>query len=94
MLQEAKNLVCRTVSKVNQYKTGLTALLVAAIMSVPYLASAQSNDITLEVPDINYGGIASQLMGYLVPVVLAAIGVGLSIWIVCLLYRLFRSLGK
>ena len=94
MLQEAKNLVCRTISKVNQYKTGLTAMLVAAVMSVPYLASAQTNDVTLTVPEINYGGIASQLMTALVPVVLAAIGIGLSVWCVVLLYRMFRSIGK
>ena len=91
---DVKKIFRGAVSKVSQFKTGLTALMVSAIMSVPYLASAQTNDVTLDVPDINYGGIASQLMAYLIPVVLAAIGVGLSIWIVCLLYRLFRSMGK
>lgn len=85
MLQEAKKFVCGAVSKVCRFKAGITAALVAAVMSFPYLAMAQTNDITLSVPEIDYGSVASQLMTALVPVVLAAIGIGLSIWIVILL---------
>lgn len=91
---DVKKVFFNAVSKVRQFKAGVTAALVAGVMSVPFLASAQTNDVTLSVPEINYGSVATQLMTALVPVVLAAIGIGLSIWIITLLYRMFRTLGR
>ena len=92
---DVKKTVLCVASKVNKVKS---YLMVAAITGLSVLfgssAFAQMNDITLTVPEINYASVASELMTSLVPVVLAAIGIGLSIWVITLLYRLFRSMGK
>jgi len=93
---DVKKTVLCVASKVNKVKS---YLMVAAITGLSVLfgssAFAQTpSDITLTVPEINYASVASELMTALVPVVLAAIGIGLSIWVITLLYRLFRTMGR
>jgi hypothetical protein len=91
MFQVVKSVVSRVVS----CRAAVTGALVAAVMALPCLVFAQtSQPITLTVPDVDYASVATQLMTALVPVVLAAIGIGLSIWCIVLLYRLFRNIGK
>ncbi len=86
----------KVVSKVCHFKTAAVTLAVCAFASfgIPAFAQETAKDITLTVPEINYAGVASSLMTSLIPVVLAAIGIGLSIWVITLLYRMFRSMGK
>lgn len=66
------------------------------ILSVVCFYSSEvysQEDITLSVPEINYGSVASQLMSALVPVVLTAIGIGLSIWVLWICSLRFRGIS-
>ena len=94
-MQDAKKCVGRVVSKFHQWKVGLTGLLVAVIAGVASLASAQAPaPVNVAIPDIDYPGIATSMLSALTPAIVAAIGLGLSIWGISFIYRKFKSMGR
>ena len=81
------------VSKFQSVKTSATALIVAAVVSVTTFAQAQT-PVPVDIPSIDYPGIATSLLTALTPALVAAIGLGLSIWGISFIYRKFKSMGR
>ena len=76
-----KNVCKFAVSKFQCAKTSATALIVAAVVSVTTFAQAQTPmPVSVDIPNIDYPGIATSLLTALTPALVAAIGLGLSIW--------------
>ena len=83
------------VSKFQSVKTSATALIVAAVVSVTTFAQAQTPmPVQVDIPSIDYPGIATSLLTALTPALVAAIGLGLSIWGISFIYRKFKSMGR
>jgi len=93
-MQDAKNSwVGRLVTKVR--KVGMTVFLLALIVGVASLASAQAPiSIPVQVPDFDYAGVATKLLGLMATAVAAAIGLGLSFYGIRWLYRIFKGMAK
>ena len=73
----------------------MTALIVAAVVSVTTFAQAQTPmPVQVDIPNIDYPGIATSLLTALTPALVAAIGLGLSIWGISFIYRKFKSMGR
>ena len=82
-------------SKFRSMKTSATALIVAAVVSVTMFAQAQTPmPVQVDIPNIDYPGIATSLLTALTPALVAAIGLGLSIWGISFIYRKFKSMGR
>jgi len=92
---DVKKVCSSVVSKFSQLKTKLT---VAAVCCTTALlggsAFAVPGDVAVAIPDINYGGVATSVLTALTPGIVAAIGLGLSIWGVTFIYRKFKQMGK
>jgi len=83
------------VSKFRSAKTSATALIVAAVVSVTMFVQAQTPmPVQVDIPSIDYPGIATSLLTALTPALVAAIGLGLSIWGISFIYRKFKSMGR
>ena len=89
-----KSILC-VASKVNQVKS---YLMVAAIVGMSAIcgssAFAQSTTIPVDVPDLDFAGVATDLLAAVIPGLVAAIGLGLSIWGIAFIYRKFKSMGR
>jgi hypothetical protein len=87
------------VSNVRRVKTNVTALMIAAIVGVTALIGssplyAQSQTIDVQVPDLDFAGVGTSVLSAVVPGLVAAIGLGLSVWAISFIYRKFKSMGK
>jgi len=82
------------ISKFQSCKSFVTGLLVAAVVGVTTFAQAQPMPVNVDIPDIDYPGIATSVLTALVPALVAAIGLGLSIWCIAFIYRKFKSMGR
>jgi len=90
-----KNVCKFAVSKFKSAKTSATALIVAAVVGVTTFAQAQTPmPVSVDIPNIDYPGIATSLLTALTPALVAAIGLGLSIWGISFIYRKFKSMGR
>ena len=73
-------------------------LMVAAIVGMSALcgssAFAQSTTIPVDVPDLDYAGVGTALLAAVIPGLVAAIALGLSIWGLAFIYRKFKGMGK
>ena len=88
MLQE----VTKVFGYVSKCKVSLVAFALVCICS---LASAQTPiTIPVDVPEFDYAGVATTLLSMIGVVAAAAIGLGLSIWCVRFVYRLFKSMAR
>ena len=86
MLQYAKKIMC---------KYGVTGLLVLAMVCVSSLAMAQAPiPIPIDVPNFDYTAVVTTLLGVIGGIAAAAIGLGLSVWCVKWVYRLFKGMAK
>lgn len=90
--------VCKSVvSKFNAVKTRVMVASVVGLSAVLSCSSAfaqTGEDVTVSVPDINYAGVATSVMTALTPAIVAAIGLGLSIWAISFIYRKFKAMGR
>lgn len=97
---DVKKMCSYVVSKATQVKTGVTGLMVAAVCGVTALLGSSSayaqtsQTIDVNVPDLDYAGVATSMLTAVVPGLIAAIGLGLSIWGLAFIYRKFKSMGK
>ena len=82
------------VSQVCGFKSFVTGLIVAAVVSVTTLAQAQSVPVTIDIPNIDYVGVVTNFMTAITPALACAIGLGLSIWAIAFIYRKFRSFAR
>jgi len=90
-----KNVSQCVVSKFRSARSCVTGLIVAAVVSVTTLASAQTPvSVNVDVPNIDYASIGTSLFSALTPALVAAIGLGLSIWAIAFIYRKFKSMGR
>ena len=90
-----KNVSQCVVSKLECFKTSATAMIVATVVSVTTFAQAQTPvPVQVDIPSIDYPGIATSLLTALTPALVAAIGLGLSIWGISFIYRKFKSMGR
>ena len=95
MLQEAKNLIVGCAQKVSSFKTRMTALMVAVVMSAYSIVFAQGSvPINVNVPDFDYAGVANQILGLIAVPIAAAIGIGLSFIAIRWIYRMFKGMAK
>jgi hypothetical protein len=71
--------------------------MIAAVVLVAMsgIVMAQSGDtVTVTMPTISWGTVASQLITTLTSVAVVGIGIGISIWVLMLVPRLFRRSAK
>ncbi len=100
-MQVIKRVGSFVVSKFRQVKTGVTGLMVAAVTGTMVLvggsgAFAQGTpvEVDIAIPDIDYGGVATNVLAAVVPGLVAAIGLGLTIWAISFIYRKFKQMGR
>jgi hypothetical protein len=75
----------------------LTILVLALMgLAVPGLLLAAADPVEIPVHELSFdfAGFASGLFNSAIPIFAAAIGVGLAFWIVPMLVRKFKSMGK
>ena len=90
-----KNVSQCVVSKFQSFKTSATALIVAAVVSVTTFAQAQTPmPVQVDIPNIDYPGIATSMLTALTPALVAAIGLFLSAWSLIWFYRKFKSVAS
>ena len=90
--------ICSSVvSKFNQIKTRLMVAalaLSAAVVCGPSAFAQTATTIPVDVPDLDYAGVATSLLTAIIPGLVAAIGLGLSIWGLAFIYRKFKAMGR
>jgi hypothetical protein len=88
-------MVGRFVSRVRSCKVGVTAFLVALIVGVASVASAQAPiTIPVNIPEFDYAAVATTLLGLMATAIAAAIGIGLSFFGIRWLYKTFKGMAK
>ncbi|MDR1960231.1 MAG: hypothetical protein LBQ54_14515 [Planctomycetaceae bacterium] len=81
----------------NLHKVRIGAVAFALLGITTVLCSpifAQNGTVDVQIPDVDYAGVITSVLGYAATAILAAIGLGLSIWGARYLYRLFKGMAK
>jgi len=73
----------------------LTLSLVCGLVMVASICSAQTPiTIPVEVPNFDFVALATTLLAVIGTIAAAAIGLGLSIWAIRWVYKLFKSMAS
>jgi len=85
----------RFLSKVRNFQFLAVALIVSFAMGLASFCHAQTAvPIPIEVPDFDYASVLTGIMAKLAIPLAAAIGLGLSLMIITLIYRKIKSFAR
>jgi hypothetical protein len=70
----------------------LAVFVVFAMSSL--IMAADESTVTATMPTVSWGTVATQIVTTLTTVAVAGIGVGISVWVLMLIPRLFRKASK
>lgn len=76
----------------SRYTFAAAAML--AVVGMPGIAAAQAESIPLHAIDLDWATFATTLAGYLTAVIATAVGIGAGIWMVRLVYRMFKGFAR